>query len=128
MNILLYICGTTAIIYLAACIFSVDSQPPAYIMEAHAKYASNPYKEDYSSSNMKELSYGEAGNCARFASSYMGYLNDRGHVAKLKWCNLRNGKQHMFVMSEGWALDNRFKMPVRENEVGCVGKIHPEGE
>ena len=38
---------------------------------------------------------------------------------ELKTCMLTTGEGHAYVVVDGWALDNRFPMPVREWQVGC---------
>ena len=94
-------------------------EAPDDIFYINHKVNSTRVYEYYHKKDWRYLNAGQAGNCAAFSFTKYVELVKIGKQPKINVCRLKDGDGHAYVMVDGWALDNRFKTPVRENEIGC---------
>lgn len=108
---------------LAILLCGCSAQPPADLVEVLHTYCaiSAPYSyKRYASRDYRPMVAGESGNCARYAASFAKAIAEKGRTVGVYECMVSKTTNHAFVISEGWALDNRFISPVTVGELGCL--------
>jgi predicted transglutaminase-like cysteine proteinase len=61
------------------------------------------------------------GNCTAFALAYWSELKGMGHNPPLPTtCRLPDGQGHAVLDYQGWRLDVREKMPIKQQQSDCI--------
>jgi hypothetical protein len=116
-------------VLLALCaLLSACASAPADLARINTLGNAHPYVHytgfdlngvHYKGYDMHPLAPGAGGNCSAIAFTKFPLLLQAGYSPMVRTCLLMNGQHHLYLVVDGWALDNRYSMPVREWQVGC---------
>lgn len=99
---------------LTACVSA-----PAHLEQAKARVDNWGQYVYYEGKNRPDGLPANFGNCMFFAKAYELELKEAGHIGVRFICRLPDGQYHAATYSEGWVLDNRYKMVVPFDGYDC---------
>jgi hypothetical protein len=100
--------------FLASCAIA-----PAHLEQAKANVDSWAQYAYYKGNNRPYGLPANFGNCLFFAKAYELELKEAGYVGMRFVCRLPDGQYHAATYSNGWVLDNRYRMVVPFDGYDC---------